>query len=250
MPESSSAMVPLHVIFFFCIGDVLSALPEGWSACKQSAPDYEDCLKKQVNNALRFFKDGNKKMGIIPLDPLHLQTMDIEQGSGPVSITLKMKNVDLVGLSAASEVTSIKNDWKKMMMKLYIPHIHLLGDYTIDGKVLILPISGSGKVNMDFDKVEYTFDMTFKQVTKNGKKYYQVDKMPVTVLPKKVTYNFENLFKGNKELGDNMNKFLNENWAEIMDAVKPALSKTLEAVYREYINRILSKLSAEEIDIK
>ncbi|XP_066904274.1 protein takeout [Halyomorpha halys] len=243
-------MVTVHLAFLvFSIGGVLSALPEGWSACKQSSPDYEDCLKKQVQNALNFFKDGNKKMGIIPLDPFVFETMDVEQGSGPVSITMKMKNFKLVGLSK-SQVTSVKNDWKKMTIKFYLPFIHSEGDYIINGKVLVLPISGNGKATMDWEKMDYTFDITLKQVAKDGKNYYQVDKMSVLISPRKVAFSFENLFNGNKELGDNMNKFLNENWEAIIDALKPAMSRSLQAGYKEYINRILSKIPAEEIDVK
>ncbi|CAH1397712.1 unnamed protein product [Nezara viridula] len=243
-------MVSVHLIFLvFCVGGVLSALPKGWRACKQSEPEYEDCLKQQIDNAIQFFKNGDKKMGIIPLDPLHFDTMDVEQGSGPVSLTLKMKNVSFVGLSE-SRVTSVKNDWKTMNLTFHIPYAHNEGDYTINGQILVLPISGSGRVSMDWYDLSYIFEMTFKEITKDGKKYYQIEKIPVAVVPKKVSFNFGNLFNGNKELGDNTNKFLNEHSEEILNELKPAMSKTLEKGYRIYINRILAKIPAEEIDVK
>ncbi|WP_191113324.1 JHBP domain-containing protein, partial [Acinetobacter pittii] len=42
-----------------------------------------------------------------------------------------------------------------------------------------------------------------------------------------MTIHLENLFNGDKLLGGNMNRFLNENWKEILRDLKPALSKTL-----------------------
>lgn len=56
--------------------------------------------------------------------------------------------------------------------------------------------------------MDFLFDITFKDVMKDGKKYYQIDKMTAALKPKKVVFNFENLFNGNKELGENDNNFI------------------------------------------
>jgi hypothetical protein len=42
----------------------------------------------------------------------------------------------------------------------------------------------------------------------------------VTLNPELISFNFENLFDGNKELGDNTNQVLNDNWKEVFDDVK------------------------------
>jgi hypothetical protein len=42
----------------------------------------------------------------------------------------------------------------------------------------------------------------------------------VTLNPELISFNFENLFDGNKELGDNTNQVLSDNWKEVFDDVK------------------------------
>ncbi|XP_014279288.1 protein takeout [Halyomorpha halys] len=237
------------IIFLFCVAGTHSALPEGWSACKHSSPGYEECLKQQINNAILFLKNGNSKMSMIPLEPLRFETMVIEQGSGPVSVTMKMHHVLLQGLSD-SKVTSVKNDWKKMFIKFHTPHSGTAGDYIGKGQVLQLKLNGTGKFSLDYENLDYSFDINFKQITKDGKKYFQVDKMSVGISPQKVVIYVENLFSDNKEMGDNMNKFLNENWRVIIEEMKPTISRKLGEVYSQYINRILSQIPAQEIDVK
>lgn len=40
----------------------------------------------------------------------------------------------------------------------------------------------------------------------------------------------DNLFNGDKLLGDSTNKFLDENWKDIFSELQPAIIKTLEII--------------------
>lgn len=56
----------------------------------------------------------------------------------------------------------------------------------------------------------------------------------------------ENLFNGNKALGDNMNLFLNENWEIILQELKPAIRETLSQILSGIINNVFSKIPYAE----
>lgn len=56
------------------------------------------------------------------------------------------------------------------------PQVALIGDYSISGRILILPIQGEGKCNLTLDNMDFTIKWTGKTVTKNGKEYLQTDK--------------------------------------------------------------------------
>lgn len=57
----------------------------------------------------------------------------------------------------------------------------------------------------------------------------------------------ENLFNGNKALGDNMNLFLNENWQIILDELKPAVRETLAQILSGVINAVFDKLPYNDL---
>ena len=86
----------------------------------------------------------------------------------------------------------------------------------------------------------------YNEVPKNGKTYFSFISNKLTLDPEFVSFNFENLFNGDKQLGDNINKVLNENFKEVFADVQPGYEKGLGLVLQQIINNLFSKVSAEE----
>lgn len=59
--------------------------------------------------------------------------------------------------------------------------------------------------------------------------------------------NFTNLFNGNEQLGMNMNKFINENWREILDDLKMTIVDGFGNVFSTIINHVLNNFSYLEM---
>lgn len=53
--------------------------------------------------------------------------------------------------------------------------------------------------------------------------------------------NFDNLFNGDKVLGDSMNQFLNENWSDILKELKPVLNKAIGGIYKAIAKPVFAK---------
>jgi hypothetical protein len=68
----------------------------------------------------------------------------------------------------------------------------------------------------------------------------------VTLNPELISFNFENLFDGNKELGDNTNQVLNDNWKEVFDDVKSGYSEVFSQILIKLYDSFFSKVSLEE----
>lgn len=49
---------------------------------------------------------------------------------------------------------------------------------------------------------------------------------------------FSNLFNGQKELGDNMNLFLNANWKDIYGELKGAIQSSFSEVVKDVVNQV------------
>lgn len=65
---------------------------------------------------------------------------------------------------------------------------------------------------------------------------FEVDAKPTRVL-----FNFENLFNGDKALGDSMNAFLNENWKLLYDELLPDMQRALAVNFLEVVTKIFAK---------
>lgn len=58
---------------------------------------------------------------------------------------------------------------------------------------------------------------------------------------------FENLFNGDKLLSETTNKFLNDNWMEILTELKPVLTKTIASIYKAIAEPIFSKFAYSDL---
>lgn len=65
--------------------------------------------------------------------------------------------------------------------------------------------------------------------------------------PEKVTYNFENLFNGDKALGDAMNKVLNDNNMVIFEDVKQGYEASFDIIFKDLVNKIFARIPLNEI---
>lgn len=142
-----------------------------------------------------------------------------------------------------------KNLLTPKAMKARLPSgitLTLEGDYTMDGRVLLLPINGRGKCKLDFHGWDSDWKIKTKVVEKNGKQYMAVDDSKLGFKASRLTMKFENLFS-DKQLSDTMNEFLNENWQEILNELRPSLSETISQILISIISGTFSRIPYNDI---
>lgn len=79
--------------------------------------------------------------------------------------------------------------------------------------------------------------------------YVQIDKFTLGIKPKNVLTTLENLFNGDKALGESMNKFLNENWEVIFDEMKPVIDEAIGEIVKNIINNVFAKIPYKDLFI-
>lgn len=221
--------------------------PAGYTLCPK---DDQKCLFERIGATFAKHAAGIPAIDLVSLDPLKIQKMDIVQGGdGPINIVLNFKNVDLTGLSEAvvKKANGFTANPTKMELGILVPVTSLVGGYKINGKVLILPIQGEGRSNMTMENNHIQMKWTGKLVDRNGKQYYQLDKLKATFDTTRFHMHFSNLFNGDKALGDNMNVFLNENWQDILKELKPAIIDAFVKIFQSVISSVFNKVPYNEL---
>ncbi|PSN41695.1 hypothetical protein C0J52_20739 [Blattella germanica] len=230
------------VVFSILFGVTYAALPlpSFVKACSFNDPNLNECAKKSAIAAIPEFVKGNAKYRIPSVDPLAIESMHIQQGTGSVGLTLDSRNCLMHGLKNV-DVQAIRIDPIKYHTEYdwFFPQITMKCDYNVKGRVLLLPIQGEGKSIYVLNNVigNYTYD--YDLIKKEDNLEYAVPKNPKLVFKtQELKINLENLFNGNKFLGDNMNTILNDNWEELMKDMGPAFSKALG----DFINQCLTNV--------
>lgn len=194
---------------------------------------------------------GNVGLNLPPIDPLKINAINIAQGaSSPVSIQLDLMNQDIYGLKDI-KVTKVrgfeKNPEGVFEVGADLAQIKLIGDYKIDGRVLVLPIQGHGKSNLTLNDLTINIRFRMKPTQKKNGLYVKTDKFKFTMETKKMYINLENLFNGDKALSDNMNLFLNENWQDILQELKPSIQDAFSQIIGSLVNSVFAKVAYSDI---
>uniref|UniRef100_A0AAU6SHL1 Protein takeout-like protein n=1 Tax=Maconellicoccus hirsutus TaxID=177089 RepID=A0AAU6SHL1_MACHI len=224
-------------------------LPKGFIQCKQTDPQFQKCVNDAVNEAMPELVKGVPRFALPPIDPLRITSLIIDQGHGPVAIKLNFTDLDIHGIGTGTVKdlhVDIENKEIKLKIDLAEPCV-LDSTYSILGKVLILPISGTGhsKYTLSGFKAEAT--TKYKEVEKDGEIYWSLDHMDFDFSTTKLHITMENLFNGDKALGDNMNVFLNENWPEILGELKGAFRTAFASAFSEIAKRFFDRVPINQV---
>lgn len=213
---------------------------------KCHAGDYP-CVSKAITDVVSRVANGHPGLNLPAIDPLHVKAINIAQGaSSPVSIQLDLMNQDLIGLKNI-KVQTVRGfekipDGQVFNVNATLAQVKLLGDYKIDGRVLVLPIVGQGKSNLTLNNLKINIKYTVRSTIKNNKVYTQTNKLRFTFDVDRLYIYLENLFNGDKALSDNMNLFLNENWRDIFQELKPSIEDAFSQIVNSLINSVFAKV--------
>uniref|UniRef100_A0AAU6SHL0 Protein takeout-like protein n=1 Tax=Maconellicoccus hirsutus TaxID=177089 RepID=A0AAU6SHL0_MACHI len=224
-------------------------LPSYTLACSRNDPNLNDCVVKHGQLAIPYFINGDPKYKVPRLDPLFITELTVQQGIRQIGIELTLKNSSIYGLKnaifkkARTNITGQHIEWD-----FEIPKIYIIGHYEVSGRILILPITGNGKANVTITDLKITYKYDWDYITKkNGRKYMNITTSSLEYENGRTYFQLENLFNGDKLLGENMLTFLNENWKEVTTEIGPAIGEAISEVFRLILTSIADLVPWEYI---
>ncbi|KRT86918.1 hemolymph juvenile hormone-binding protein, partial [Oryctes borbonicus] len=174
--------------------------------------------------------------------------MVIGEGSGPVNVQQNFHNIELFGLTGSKilkEIGDIEND--KLYSESITPKLEVIGDYDMNGRILVLPIRGKGKFNITLINSRLTHNLTMEKYSKKNKTYWKILDYIVTIQPEKMHYQFDNLFDGDARLGNEINKVINENWESVYSDVRSGYEKSFGLIFKGLAESLFSRVPYNQI---
>ncbi|XP_043250259.1 protein takeout-like [Colletes gigas] len=226
-------------------------LPSTFRICDRSLPkeEYNQCIATAARDAIVSIAGGLKSFKILPIEPLAVDSMKIGESEGSVSLRQEYRNIKLYGLTKDLEIRNYNIDWDKCLLSSdsFCPQVNFVADYKVDGKILLLPVRGSGKSNITMYDLRTHNDLYCEKYEKNGETYLKVKKNVVKLSPARVTMQFDNLFDGDTLLGEQMNRFINENSDLLFKELQSPYEETFGLVFAKIANDIFSRVPVNKI---
>lgn len=221
-------------------------LPSYIKHCDRSDPNKADCSLKNALAAVPHLLKGDKEYKIPNLLPLKVPKLDMKSGD---NLQLTLTKVSVFGLDNLKlEKLTIDPVKKHCHVLAKVSWINVDSDYVIKGHILVLPISGNGPANLTFYDNTFDYEMDYNLVKKHGKEYMNIVRSSVDIKTPRAYFHLTNLFNGNKELGDHMNKFMNENSPEVVkDLGIPVMSELVQVLITQVFNAVTRVVPYDEL---
>ncbi|KAH0812335.1 hypothetical protein GEV33_010460 [Tenebrio molitor] len=235
------------IVYLLMVSCACVKLPSNFQKCYRNQPDLNECLLKATQNGISQLTRAYDEVNIPNLHPLEVSEVSIGAGTGPVAVAQEFKDCKLDGFHKMKlDNVEFYFKGKSLTVAGTFPEITIECQYELDGKVLLLPIKGTGPSTLVLKNLKVAGVFDYEEKMRKGKTHINVVSSNLTMDPELVSYNFENLFNGDKQLGDNINRVLNDNWKEVFDDVKADYIKVVDRIIVQLFNNFFSKVSQEE----
>ncbi|KAK9879078.1 hypothetical protein WA026_003892 [Henosepilachna vigintioctopunctata] len=236
------------ILFSICLLIVFPAiggqLPPYLKPCQLKSPDFTKCAIKNANSAIPSLLGGVKEFDVPSFTPLRIPLVQFSSGD------LFLNGTDLV-LTGFPDftVTNFLFDPEKRLMGLDLknPKLEIDLQININGKIGSLRIEGNGPAKFILYAANYMYRLNYTTKQKKGKTHAIFEKDDFEIKPENLHIHIDNLFNGNKLLGDNMNKVLNENWPEVLKELRPVISEVVGSIIRRMLVNLFRKVPLEEL---
>ncbi|XP_047518379.1 circadian clock-controlled protein daywake-like [Pieris napi] len=190
------------------------------------------CFEKSINDALPAIFSENKALGIESSDPLKL---DLIEGDMP-DIKFKFISPITTGFKKCV-VKNVKMNLDALTLheELDCPNLETTGKYEISGRLITLPIEGSGDFKISAGSYNIILDFDLETVVGDDNKVYLSFKSykQKNEATAPISFDFKNLFNGQKDQADNVLTFANQNWKQVFHLLQ-------EPIWNENIKKIVS----------
>ncbi|EDW84222.1 uncharacterized protein Dwil_GK14019 [Drosophila willistoni] len=225
-----------------------SRLPSFLKVCYRDSPELNECAKESFLVLKPRLMDGIPELYIPPMEPLVVPEVKMDQDSGAIYLHSVYKNVKITGISKHTlNDLRIEPSKHKFVVSMTFPQLHMESDYSIKGKIMMMPLLGDGRCKVDLTNITMNTELVGQEYTKHGSTFLRIIDVKVKYELSNVHMHLDNLFNGDKALGERMNDFLNENWKSLAEEVRPLLTKALVDILRASIDKLFEVFSYDEL---
>ncbi|XP_063930464.1 uncharacterized protein LOC135142650 [Zophobas morio] len=238
--------LPLISIYLSLVSVALGVkLPPSFMQCDVKQSDFQQCLTKAVESAIKQMNRPLKEVNLLNLEPLEIPAMTVAAGSQILYSQQVFKNMKVSGFNETT-CSKVEFDSATKILKLdcTVPRFRLEFDYELNGRLFLVSLYGKGSGWAVFVGNRMTLTFKLGEYEKKGKKYYNVVKQELKMRMTDIEFDLQNLFDGDEEAADRVKKIIRENALEIFGDVKPGYEEAFGLIFASIFDRFLGKVPA------
>ncbi|RVE47052.1 hypothetical protein evm_008334 [Chilo suppressalis] len=222
-------------------------LPSYIEVCKRDQATISECVRHSIETLKPRLSKGLPELDVPGIEPFYVPEIVLASG-GQLPLSAVGKDVKVSG-AANFSIRSLTVDLDTLTIRARVrfPHLHLVGKYTVDGQILVVPIKGMGIVTSEAVKADAELVLKGQTEKRDGVEYVRFTSLRSNIAIKDYRIRLDGLFNGDKVLGDATNEAINQNRGEFFRAVKPVLEKTVSKLFLDMANKVVDGITMDDI---
>ncbi|XP_014210395.2 protein takeout-like isoform X2 [Copidosoma floridanum] len=229
-------------------GSALGALPPYIRACKRYDENIDACITNSIELLREKLSEGIPELDAPAIEPLYLDQIRLLRGPHGARLDINVTGLKVYGPSTF-KVQDLKADTDnvKFTFKVGFDRLTFKGKYSIDARLLLLRLAGSGDLSGNFTDYKSDVILTARKIHRNNDTYLSFNKMKLDITIKSAKVYLSNLFGGDPILGPASNEILNANSAIFLDELRPVLEQSLSDLFTNVANKITRSFTYNEL---
>ncbi|XP_012263652.2 circadian clock-controlled protein daywake-like [Athalia rosae] len=245
-----SSVLVESLVFLSVLATALASLPPGVMPCSTDGDleTYNNCVLQQVAVLRPYLPKGIASLKLPALDPLLLPSLTIDRNLDALKIKANMTQVHVYGVSnfLIDELKAHPKDLS-VEMTLSLPELQVNGDYDIQGRILLLPLSGVGNFKGNFSGTKAHVMARGKETAdKNGIQRVEIDDIELKIRVGDGTLTLKAPPR-HTLAADAAAAFFNSNPRLVLDIASPIIEDTAVTISKALAARALGVLTKQEI---
>ncbi|XP_055633724.1 uncharacterized protein LOC129774053 [Toxorhynchites rutilus septentrionalis] len=238
----ATLVIFLFITFTKCEMD----LPEYLHVCHRDDPKLTECMKQSIETLRPYLARGIPELDIPSIEPINLGDLIVAESVPGQGISITAKDIKAYGPSNFRlKKLSVVEYGKVYSFELELPHLYVEGRYVVDGRIILLPVKGAGKFTGNFTQGVGNVRIKGDRKVINGKNHLSLAKLDIKIRVGDGKIKLENLFGGDRTLGEIINQTINQNFSLISHELIPLIEKALQRIFKRTGNKILERFPEE-----
>ncbi|KPU76671.1 uncharacterized protein Dana_GF13364, isoform B [Drosophila ananassae] len=215
--------------------------------CSRDDPQLERCIIDAVYKIRPLLVHGDLGDGYKtpPLEPLALDDIELGRSSQFQAVFQDLEAIGgsnfIIDRLIAKPMDIAYDLW------ITLPRITFRGKYSLHLNLLLLDIKGRGNMQGFCENAKASVKMRGTRYQRDGQEFVKFTKMTMRIQFKDFKLKLDNLFNGDRILGDVGNSLINNNQDLYLNEIVPGLERGLSKKFLDVANEILATATFDEM---
>ncbi|KAF7282494.1 hypothetical protein GWI33_002598 [Rhynchophorus ferrugineus] len=222
-----------------------SELPDFLRVCKRNEPNLSSCIVDSIENLRPYLITGVPEYNIPSIEPLIMENLLADETP---NLKITVTNASAWGCSDfIIKNLSASSSFHEVNVDIDIPKLRIRSHYGVNGKILVLPIKGSGDLEANISDIRANAKFKTELYEKDGTTYLRHKHIKLKVLTGNGNVRLEDIVNGDTVLLKLINDIINKNLEPFLEQLMPLIERALEKVFLRIANGIIDTFTYDQL---